>query len=64
MGKPTSKLMLEALVLPLQPKRYIVSVGKKILLVTHDYRFALSIQSEIVKRNITSENYSVVISKK
>jgi hypothetical protein len=56
--------MLETLVLPLQPKRYIVSVGKKVLLVTHDYRFAITIENDLIRRKITDESFAVVISKK
>lgn len=39
MGKPTSKIM-EMLVLPYQPVRYVVTNTEKIILVTHDYQFA------------------------
>ena len=56
--------MLETLAVYQQPKRYVVSVGQKILIVTHDYRIAMTIENDIVRRNITNENYSVVISKK
>lgn len=56
--------MLETLAVYQQPKRYVVSVGQKILIVTHDYRIAMTIENDIVRRNITNENYSVVVSKK
>lgn len=64
MGKSSSKIMLETLAVYQQPKRYVVSVGQKILIVTHDYRIAMTIENDIVRRNITNENYSVVVSKK
>lgn len=56
--------MLETLAVYQQPKRYVVSVGQKILIVTHDYRIAMNIENDIVRRNITNENYFVVVSKK
>jgi len=48
MGKPTSKIM-EILVLPYQPVRYMVTNTEKIILVTHDYKFANKI-SEAIKQ--------------
>lgn len=45
--------MMETLCLRNAPKRYIVSIGNKVLLVTHDYRFAIQVEQEIVRKNIT-----------
>jgi hypothetical protein len=53
--------MMETLCLRNEPKRYIVSIRKKVLIVTHDYFVAKRIEEDIVKRNITDENFSVVI---
>jgi len=39
MGKSTSKIV-EILVLPYQPVRYLVTTTEKIILVTHDYKYA------------------------
>ena len=44
---------METLCLRNAPKRYIVSIGNKILLVTHDYRYAQRIENEIRSRKIT-----------
>lgn len=46
MGKPTSKI-IQTLVLPYQPVRYVVTNTEKIVLVTHDYKFALKISTAI-----------------
>ena len=48
MGKSTSKIM-ETLVLPYQPVRYLVTNTEKIILVTHDYKYANKIASAISK---------------
>ncbi len=48
--------MLETLCIYNTPKRYIVTVGKKILIVTHDYHFAKRIETQITSLKITSEN--------
>lgn len=39
MGKSTSKI-IQSLVLPHQPVRYVVTNTEKIILVTHDYKYA------------------------
>lgn len=46
MGKPTRKIM-EKLVLPYQPVRYMVTNTERIILVTHDYKYANKIASAI-----------------
>ena len=46
MGKPTSKI-IQTLVLPHQPVRYVVTNTKQVILVTHDYKFANKIASAI-----------------
>ena len=46
MGKPTSKI-IQTLVLSHQPVRYVVTNTEKIILVTHDYKFANKIASAI-----------------
>jgi hypothetical protein len=38
-----------------------VSIGKKILLVTHEYNIAKQIEKEIVDRKIIDENYNIDI---
>lgn len=53
--------MLETLCVRDAPKRYIVRVGNKILLVTHDYFMAKRVEDDIVSRNITSEKFSVKV---
>ena len=53
--------MIETLCLRNEPKRYIVSIAKKVLIVTHDYRYAERIEKEIVSRNITDEKFSVIV---
>lgn len=53
--------MLETLCIRGSAPRYIVSVGSKILLVTHEYKIAKSIENEIVGRNITDESYKIVV---
>lgn len=53
--------MLETLCVRNAPKRYIVSVGKKILMVTHEYFVAKRIEDDIVSRKITSEKFSVKV---
>ena len=42
MGKPISKIV-ETLVLQHQPVRYVVTNTDKIVLVTHDYKYAQKI---------------------
>ena len=46
MGKSTSKIV-QKLVLPYQPVRYLVTNTEKIILVTHDYKFANKIANAI-----------------
>ena len=46
MGKPTSKI-IQTLVLPYQPVRYVVTNTEKIILVTHDYKYALKVAASI-----------------
>lgn len=53
MGKPTSKI-IQTLVLPHQPVRYVVTNKDKIVLVTHDYHFATSLANDIKKNNYPS----------
>ena len=52
---------METLCIRNSPPRYIVSIGKKILLVTHEYNIAKQIEKEIVSRKITDENYNIDI---
>jgi hypothetical protein len=51
---------METLCLRNAPKRYIVSIGNKILLVTHDHRYAKQVEAEIRIRKITDESYTVI----
>jgi hypothetical protein len=53
--------MMETLCLRNEPKRYIVSIGNKVLIVTYDYFVAKRIEEEIVARKITDETFSVVV---
>jgi len=53
--------MMETLCLRNAQKRYIVSIGNKILIVTHDYNFARRIEKDIVSRKITDESYSLIV---
>jgi len=46
MGKPTSKVM-QTLAMPHQPVRYVVTNTERIILVTHDYRYAISVAKTI-----------------
>ena len=46
MGKSTSKIV-ETLVLPYQPVRYLVTNTEKIILVTHDYKYANKVAAAI-----------------
>ena len=46
MGKPTSKIM-ETLVMRHQPVRYLVTNTEKIILVTHDYKYANKVADAI-----------------
>lgn len=55
MGKSTSKIM-EILVLPYQPVRYVVTNTKKIILVTHDYKYANKIEN-VIRQLKDSGNY-------
>ena len=53
--------MMETLCLRNEQKRYIVSIGNKILIVTHDYHFAKRLEAEVRSRKITSESYSIAV---
>ena len=53
--------MMETLCLRNATKRYIVSIGRKILIVTHDYFVAKRIEDDIVSRKITDEKFSVLL---
>ena len=46
MGKSTSKIV-QTLVLPYQPVRYMVTNTEKIILVTHDYNSANKIAAAV-----------------
>ena len=46
MGKPTSKI-IEILVMRHQPVRYLVTNTEKIILVTHDYKYANTVAKAI-----------------
>lgn len=48
MGKPTSKI-IETLVMPHQPIRYVVTNTEKIILVTHDFKYANKIANVIMQ---------------
>ena len=53
--------MIETLCLRYEPKRYIVRIGNKIVLVTYDLKTAQTIENDIVKRNLTDESLEVKI---
>ena len=59
--QPKYITMMETLCLRNADKRYIVSVGKKILIVTHDYRYAERVEKEVVRKNITDENFCMIV---
>ena len=44
--------MLETLCIQNAPKRYIVSIGKKILIVTHEYSVAKRIENIVSHKKI------------
>lgn len=46
MGKSTSKIV-ETLVLPYQPVRYLVTNTEKVILVTYDYKYATRLADAI-----------------
>jgi predicted ABC-type transport system involved in lysophospholipase L1 biosynthesis ATPase subunit len=48
MGKSSGK-MIETLVLPGQPRRYIVNNGHRVVLVTHDAQWAQRIQQALLQ---------------
>jgi|688.fasta_scaffold393582_3 hypothetical protein len=56
MGKSTSKIV-ETLVVPYQPVRYLVTNTKKVILVTYDYNFAKKIANAIQKLEMPSNYY-------
>jgi len=39
--------MIETLVIPGQPRRYLVNNGRRVVLITHDQRFAERIQQAL-----------------
>ncbi len=51
---------METLCLRNAQTRYIVSIGNKILIVTHDYHFAKRLEKEVLGRKITDESYTVI----
>jgi len=53
--------MMETICLRNTEKRYIVSIGNKVVLVTHDERWAKQVENEIVSRKITDPQYNVVL---
>ena len=50
---------METLCLRNAQTRYIVCIGNKILIVTHDYHFAKRLEAEVRSRKITDESYTV-----
>ncbi len=61
MGKPTSKIM-EVLAMQYQPIRYVVTNTEKVILVTHDYKFACKI-AERIKSLTTPRDFYVRVNK-
>jgi hypothetical protein len=53
MGKSASKI-IQTLVLPYQPVRYVVTNKDKIVLVTYDYYIAKSLEKDIKKNDYPS----------
>jgi hypothetical protein len=51
---------METLCLRNADKRYIVSIGNKILIVTHDYNYAKQLE-KILARSKYDESYSLVV---
>jgi hypothetical protein len=62
MGKPTSKIM-QTLVMPHQPVRYVVTNTEKIILVTHDYKYAQFI-SNIIRKITNPSNFYIRLGSK
>ena len=56
MGKPTSKI-IQTLVMPYNPVRYVVTNTERIILVTHDYNYAQFIANAIEKLENPSRFY-------
>ena len=56
MGKPTSKI-IQTLVMPHNPVRYVVTNTERIILVTHDYKYAQFIANAIEKLENPSRFY-------
>jgi hypothetical protein len=52
---------METLCLRNAQTRYIVSIGNKILIVTHDYHFAKRLEAEVRSRKITNESHSILV---
>ncbi len=44
--------MMETLCIRNAPPRYVVSIGNKILIVTHDYHYAKRIEKELIRKQI------------
>ena len=53
--------MMETLCLRNEPKRYVVSIGNKVLLVTYDYHQALAAERDIVRRNLKDESFEIIV---
>lgn len=56
MGKSISKI-IERLVLPFELGRYMVTNTDKIILVTHDYKYALKIAYAVILQENPKEYY-------
>ena len=52
---------METLCLRNAQTRYIVSIGNKILIVTHDYHFAKQVEQEIIRRKITNDTFTIKV---
>ena len=59
MGKSSSKIV-EILVLPYQPVRYLVTNTEKIILVTYDYKYAHRV-ADAIKSLENPSSYKVKI---
>jgi hypothetical protein len=62
MGKPTSKV-IQTLVMPHNPVRYVVTNTEKVILVTHDYYYAQFI-ANIIKKLENPKSFYVRIGNK
>jgi hypothetical protein len=45
--------MVETLCVRNAPPRYVVSIGNKILIVTHDYNYAKRVEQELIRKKVT-----------